>query len=249
MRLDGRAVLVTGGAGGIGRAVARRLAGAGARVGVADLAADDARAAAASVGGGAIGLALDVTDEAACDRAVSTMIEAFGALDGLVHCAGIGVERAALDTTLAEWTRILSVNLTGAFLMCRAAARRMGEGASLVTIASTAGERGSARRAAYGASKAGLINLTQALAVELAPRKIRANVISPGPIETELVRRMHAPDTRAGFERRTPLGRYGRPEEVAGAALFLLSDDAAFVTGHVLRVDGGFAMAGIMSAA
>lgn len=247
MRLDGRRIVVTGGAGGIGRAVAARLLAAGARLLVADR--EGAGEAAGALGPDVRATALDVADETSVERAFDLAAAELGGLDGLVHCAGIGVERAFLETGLEEWRRLLDVNLTGTFLCCRAAVRRMGRGGSLVTLASTAGERGSARRAAYGASKAGVVNLTQAIAVELGAAGIRANVISPGPVDTDLVRRMHAADTRAAFAARTPLGRYGRPDEIAGAALYLLCDESSFVTGHVLRVDGGFAAAGIMTGA
>ena len=247
MRLDGKRIVVTGGAGGIGRAIAVRLLAAGARLLVADQ--EGASEAAKTLGADVRATALDVTDEASVESAFDLAVAELGGLDGLVHCAGIGIERAFLDTGIDEWRRLLDVNLTGTFLCCRAAARRSSRGASLVTLASTAGERGSARRAAYGASKAGVVNLTQAIAVELGSAGFRANVISPGPVDTDLVRRMHAADTRAAFAARTPLGRYGRPDEIAGAALYLLSDESSFVTGHVLRVDGGFATAGIITGA
>ena len=119
-------------------------------------------------------------------------------------------------------------------------------GGTIVTFASTAGELGSVRRAAYGASKAGVINLTRTIALELAPLGVRANCVSPGPIETELVAQMHAPDTKRAFASRVPMHRYGTPAEVAEAVLFLVADESSYVTGHVLHVDGGFSSAGIM---
>ena len=180
---------------------------------------------------------------------MTRVAERFGGLDIVVHCAAIGVERAFLDIALEEWERLLRINLTGTFLVARAAVRAMlaAGGGSLVTFASTAGERGSARRAAYGATKAGVINLTQAIAIEFGARGIRANVVSPGPIDTELVARMHAADTRRAFEQRVPMGRYGQTREVADAVVFLASDEASYINGHVLRVDGGFAAACIMT--
>lgn len=246
MRLDRRHAVVTGGGGAIGRAIAARLAAAGAAVLLADRDGEAAERAASAIPGAAA-LALDVTDEEACAALPAEAARRIGGFDALVHAAGIGIERAFVDTTRTEWERMLAVNLTGAFLVCREAARAMTAGGAIVTVASTAGERGSARRAAYAAAKAGLISLTQTMAVELAPRGIRANAISPGPIDTELTRRMHTAETRAGFARRTPLARYGRPEEIAGAALYLLSDEASYVTGHILHVDGGFLGAGVMT--
>ena len=245
MRLDDKRIVVTGGAGGIGKAIATRLLAAGANLVIADR--EGANAAANALGANVHAVVLDVADETSVEHAFDSLHTNVGNIDGLVHCAGIGVERAFLETSADEWRRMLDVNLTGTFLCCRAAARQMKRGGSLVALASTAGERGSARRSAYGASKAGVINLIQAIAVELGASGIRANAISPGPTDTDLVRRMHALDTRAAFVARTPLGRYGRPDEIAGAALYLLSDESSFVTGHVLRVDGGFAISGIMT--
>lgn len=243
MRLEGRRIVVTGGGGGIGAAIGRRLVAAGARVLLTDR--DLAAAERMADRDGLVAAPLDVADEAACDALPGLARERIGGLDGVVHCAAIGMERPLLDTSVADWNRIVEINLTGTFLVLRACLRAM-EGGSAVAISSTSGERGSARRGAYAATKAGVISLVQTLALERAPFGQRVNVISPGPIRTPLTDRMHSDATREEFGRRIPMGRYGLPEEVAGAALYLLSDEASYVTGEVLRVDGGFLAAGVM---
>lgn len=247
--LNSKVVMLTGAAGGIGSAVARRLHQAGATLVLLDRQLDAMRTLLKELGTGARAVAAEVTVKAEIEQAFDDAEKNVGACDVLVHCAGIGVERDFLETSTDEWRRLVDVNLTGTFICCQAAVRRMtasGRPGSIVTIASTAGELGSARRAAYGASKAGVINLTQSIAVELAGRGIRANVVSPGPIETALVKSMHSASARAAFTSRVPMGRYGTPEEVAEAVLFLASDASGFVNGHVLHVDGGFKAAGIM---
>lgn len=243
MRLEEKVALVTGGLSGIGEATARRFAAEGARVIAADVAA-----APGDLGGGQIApLRLDVADEDSVAACIGAIEARHGRLDLLVNCAGIGHDVPFLDTTATLFDRIVAVNLRGSFLVGQAAARlmaRAGSG-SIVLIASIAGMRGSTGRAAYGASKGGVVVLSQVMAVDLAEHGIRVNCIAPGPVDTPLVARMHDEAIRAAWTRATPMARYATPEEIAGAALFLCSDDSSFVTGHVLAVDGGFLGAGL----
>jgi NAD(P)-dependent dehydrogenase (short-subunit alcohol dehydrogenase family) len=240
-------VAVTGGASGIGLAVARAAATAGYRVAVADrdrVALDVAREVLPEE---TVFHQLDVTDEVRVEGWIAEVSDS-ARLVGLVTAAGIAAVVPVLETSAEQFRRILDVNVTGTFLCARAAARRMREtgGGSIVTIASVSGVRGSKGRAAYGSSKAAVINLTQVLAVDLAADQIRANAICPGPVETPLVARLHTPETRAHWLAHVPQRRYARPEEIAGAVLFLLDPaQSGFVTGVALPVDGGFAGAGL----
>ena len=246
-----RAAVVTGAASGIGREIAGQLARHGAAVAIADINREGAEEVAASLGrdgAKAVAIAVDVSRPEQADAMIDRAATAFGAVDILVHSAGVGVERSVLDTTPEEWRRILDIDLSGTFYCGQAAARHMvGRGyGRIVNLASTAGVRGGTGRAAYGAAKGGVIALTKVMAVELAPHGITVNALAPGAIETELVARMHSAETRTVYRAGIPLDRYGTPEETAAAALFLASEEARYVTGHVLAVDGGFLAAGVM---
>jgi NAD(P)-dependent dehydrogenase (short-subunit alcohol dehydrogenase family) len=247
----GKAAIVTGGANGIGREVASQLAAAGAAVLVADRDGGEAETVAAEIaanGGRALGREVDVRDPVGCEALVAAVQEAFGRLDALVTSAGIARSRPFLRTSLELWQETLDVNLTGTFLCCQAAAPAMiaAGGGRIITMASVSGERGGTGRAAYGASKGGVITLTRVMAVELARHNITVNAIAPGPVETPMVAALHTAEDRAAWLGSVPARRYGTPAEVAAAAVFLASDEASFITGHVLDVDGGFGAAGVI---
>lgn len=245
-----KVALVTGGASGIGREVVQQLADKGAHVVVADRAESckDVAAAIASQGGNASAVVVDVAEASSVAGMIDTIEATQSRLDILVHSAGVGIEKPFLETSVGDWQRVIDIDLTGTFLCCQAAARLMLKNryGRIVNLASTAGVRGGFRRAAYGAAKGGVIALTKVMAVELGPLGITVNALAPGAIETELVAKMHSPETRRIYTNGIPLARYGTPAETAAAAVFLASEQAAYVNGHVLAVDGGFLGAGLM---
>jgi NAD(P)-dependent dehydrogenase (short-subunit alcohol dehydrogenase family) len=244
-RLRGKAVLVSGAASGIGRAMVRRFSGEGAQVACADLNLPGAEAIAAEAGNGAVGIACDVTDPGSARAAVAATLAAFGRLDALVNnAAAPSTDGSVVDLDLAQWQREIAVSLTGAFLMSKAAVPAIAEagGGSIVHIASQLGHVGVARAVAYCSAKAGLIHLARLMAIDHAAQKIRVNSVSPGAVATErLLRRW--PTLDAADQGLGPLhlaGRIGRPEEIAAAVAFLVSDESSFVTGTDLLVDGGY---------
>jgi NAD(P)-dependent dehydrogenase (short-subunit alcohol dehydrogenase family) len=246
-----RAAIVTGGASGIGLACAEALLGAGWRVGILDRdekALDRARKKFRNNRAVRIGQ-LDVTDEPAAVAAVNGMAQAFGRLDGLLNSAGIGADVHVLDTPVDLFRKILDINVTGTFIVARAAARIMKEngGGAIVNVGSIAAVRGSKGRVAYGASKGAVHNLTKVMAVNLARFNIRVNAIAPGPVETPLVNAVHTPDVRRAWIQTVPMRRYATPQEMTGTVLFLLdSARSGYLTGEIIAVDGGFRGAGLM---
>jgi 3-oxoacyl-[acyl-carrier protein] reductase len=244
MRLHDKVALVTGAGSGIGLAIAETYAREGARVGIADIDFDRAKAAARSIANSAIALSCDVANKAAIDAAVSDMLAAFGRLDILVNNAGTThVNKPMLDITEDEYDRTFAVNVKGVFLSCQAVVpvfRNQG-GGLIINIGSTAGLRPRPGIAAYSATKGAVHALTRALAVELAGERIRVCAIAPVATETPLLPSFLGPKPgmRERFVSTIPLGRLAAANDVANAALFLASDEAAFLTGNILEVDGG----------
>jgi len=247
--LSPKVALVTGAARGIGLAVARRFLREGWNVGLLDIDAPELARAVSSIGKPERTLALecDVAMADQVQQAVERLAARFGRIDALVNNAGVAVFKPLLEHTPAEWERVIAVNLTGPFLCtqaCAPAMLRQG-GGSVVNIASISGLRASMLRVAYGTSKAGVMHLTKQQAAELGNLGIRVNAIAPGPVDTAMARKVHTPDIRADYHDAIPLNRYGSEDEIANGVWFLCSDEASFVNGQTLAVDGGFDAVGI----
>ena len=250
MKLADRAAFVTGGASGIGRAIAHALAAEGARVTIADLNAAGARLVAAEIekaGGQAFAQPLDITDVTAVDAAVDAAAARSGGLQILVNCAGWDRPMPFVDTTPEFWDRILAINLKGPMACTRAALRHMirQESGKIISIASDAGRVGSSGEAVYSAAKGGIIALTKTIAREVARHRINVNCICPGPSDTPLFQTEFvatSPKLAESLKRVIPWGRLGVADDVAPAVVFLASDDAGFITGQTLSVSGGLTM-------
>ena len=244
MKLAERTVIVTGGGSGLGRAIAHRFAAEGAQVLAADIDGKAAAHVAAEIkaaGGRAEGLPVDVTDGSALEAMVAQALSNNGAIDILVNSAGIGEQTPFLEQAPAEFERIIAINLTGTYRAIKAVAPQMvtQRYGRIINLSSVAGLLSVSGRVGYGASKSGVIGLTRQVALELAPYDITVNAIAPGPVETPMAARVHTAATRESYTRTIMLARYGTPEEIAAGALYLASEDAGYVTGHTLPIDGG----------
>lgn len=249
MRLAGKACLVTGGAAGIGRAIAEAFLREGARVAVADRDAEAGERASRDLArlGEVLFVPGDVSRAEDARRMVERVVEAFGRLDVLVNNAGVTLKASVVDTEEPDWDHVLAVNLKGVYLCSKYAIPHMvrGGGGSIINVGSIASFVGLPENAAYNASKGGLLTLTRNMAVDYARSNVRVNALCPAMILTPMLEAFirAQPDPEAyvrAVEQAIPLGRIGRPEDVAPAAVFLASDESAFVTGSALMVDGGY---------
>jgi len=252
MRLENRVAIVTGAAGGIGQAMALAFAAEGASVVAADINEQEANATASSItdaGGDAIALRVDVTDADDAGQMVAATIKQYGQVDIIANVAGTGFRHSFLEAKAEDFERVMKVNLIGTFNTGQAAAREMvkRQYGRIINIASIAGNRAGAGRTAYGTSKSAVMGLTRQAALELGPLGITVNAVAPGPVDTAMTRVTHNEETRQGYARLIPAGRYGTVDEMADAAVFLAGEAAAYVNGLILFVDGGYTAAGISS--
>lgn len=251
-RLLDRVTVVAGGGRGLGEATCRRYAREGAIVVVADLDKGLAEGVARKIedaGGRASAVAMDVTRRPDVEALVASTVADHGRIDVMAVFAGVAMFGPAMDCTDEVWQRQLDVNVTGTFLCVQVAARRMIEQKSgrIITVSSVMGQRSGDRRMSYGTTKGAVIALTKHMSGEIAPHGVTINSIAPGPVKTELWLAAN-PDVAAaesGYLGNIPMGRLGQPEDIANAAFMLASDDASFITGHVLNVDGGFIATGV----
>ena len=249
MRLQNKNAIVTGGAGGIGRATSLAFASEGANVAVVDLNAEAAEAVAEEIraaGGTAVAIAADVSSEADIERVVASVVEGFGGVDVVFNNAGIIRRTTAVETTVEEWDRVFGVNVRAIFLMCKHVVPIMAAagGGSIVNTGSGWGLKGGGQAISYCASKGAVVNMTRALAIDHGPQGIRVNSVNPGDVDTGMLRdeaRQLGQD-QAGFlaeAAERPLNRMGQPREIAAAVVWLASDESSYVTGSALVVDGG----------
>lgn len=245
MRLGGKVAIVTGGGSGIGRAVAELFAREGARVVVADYKTDLGKETVEAIkrdGGDAMFVQVDVSSSAQVERLVDATLNTYGGIDILLNNAGILLFGTVLDTDEKDWNRVVSINLTGTFLVSKAVLPHMitrGGGSIINVTSSTGAHDAGPNTAAYVSSKGGVALLTRAMAIDHAKDNVRVNAIAPGPTDTPMLRNALSPHQLAAFAATLPMGRLGRPEELASAVMFLASDEASFVTGAILAVDGG----------
>jgi NAD(P)-dependent dehydrogenase (short-subunit alcohol dehydrogenase family) len=244
-RFQGRTVLITGAGSGIGRATAERFGTEGAAVVCADVnakAAEETSAAIRNQGGEALGLGCDVSKAPSVAETFTKVIERYKRLDVLANVAGVGGFRRLTETTLEDWNRTIGVNLTGTFLMCQKAISHILETkGAIINVASVAGLRSHPFSAAYCASKGGVVTMTKALAVEFGRKGVRINCVCPGGVETPMIQNFQLPEGASPkvLDRIMPLGRMGQPHEVAATIAFLASDDALYINGSAIVVDGG----------